>query len=55
MPAARKNAAPDTVTVHVNPGTLVFWEGQQQGGTIDGVPAAVAEAWARHGWINTEQ
>jgi hypothetical protein len=54
-PAARKTTAPketpaeDTVTVHVRPGYLVYFDGEQRGGTLR-VPADVAAQWVARGW-----
>jgi hypothetical protein len=55
-PAARKAAAAKatqaeaTVTVHVTPGYLVYFDGEQRGGTVTDVPVGLAQTWQRHGW-----
>ncbi len=40
-----------TVTVTVVPPFLVFFNDEQRGGTLTGVPTDTAEQWARHGWV----
>jgi hypothetical protein len=51
----RKARAPkpssDTVTVTVVEPHLVFLDGEQRSGTLEGVPADTATHWAKHGWV----
>ena len=44
----------DTVTVTVTEPHLVFFDGEQRGGTLTGVPADTAAHWERHGWVTVE-
>jgi hypothetical protein len=37
--------------VHVEPGRLVYWQGQQRGGTVTGVPKWQAMAWLRSRFV----
>jgi hypothetical protein len=49
-PAAKPEAEPEaTVTVTVTPGYLVYFDGEQRGGTLR-VPADVAAQWVARGW-----
>ncbi|MDW5612076.1 hypothetical protein [Mycolicibacterium sp. D5.8-2] len=53
MPGRRTAAKPadtDTVTVTVTAPHLVYWDGDQRGGTITGIPTDTAQHWAKHGW-----
>jgi hypothetical protein len=47
---AAPEAAEKTVTVDVTPGYLVYFDGQQVGGTLTDVPVDLAQTWQRHGW-----
>jgi hypothetical protein len=51
----RKGRAPkassDTVTVTVVEPHLVFHDGEQRSGTLDGVPTDTAAHWLKHGWV----
>jgi hypothetical protein len=50
--AAKAEASPakETETVHVKDGYLVYFDGEQRGGTLTDVPADLAQTWRRHGW-----
>ena len=57
MAATRKTStppAPDTVTVTVTPGVLVYLDDEQRDGTITDVPTAIAAIWERQGWANIQ-
>ena len=47
-----KDRTADTVTVKVLAPHLVYWDGEQRGGTLRGVDRETAEQWARDGWID---
>jgi len=60
MTTTRKTAAPkatatpkaeETVTVDVRDGYLVYFDGEQRGGTLTDVPVGIAQTWQRHGWV----
>lgn len=51
VPALNPLAAPpDRVEVDVAPDTLVYWDGEQRGGTLNAVPYQLAAQWLRRGW-----
>jgi hypothetical protein len=49
---AAEDRAADTVTVKVRAPHLVYWDGEQRGGTLHGVDRQTAEQWKRDGWID---
>ena len=57
--AGTRKAAPktaeETVTVTVRDGYLVYFDGEQRGGTLTGVPAELARTWQRHGWVKVAE
>ena len=50
-PKAAEPETEATVEVHVTPGLLVYFDGQQRDGTLTDVPEALARDWAARGWI----
>ena len=44
-----------TVTVEVVEPHAVYFDGRHRTGTIQGVPADQANAWARHGWATVTE